>query len=131
MWIHAGHLQDIMQLSLSHPLVIFQSFNGSSHLYCDWSNTSSNPRVYVVLYIIHHDIFWMMMLWGPSNFHPPSMSATSKRLQKSNWQIKGYCLFLQLLINHLEQQSFFCWLQRTQFFSSISHRFRDALGYKA
>jgi hypothetical protein len=95
MWTHASHLQDVLQLSLSRPLVVFQSFNGSSHLYYDWSNIGSSPRVYVVLYITQHDILWMIMLRGLSNFHPPPMSATGKRLQ------------------------FFCWLRQTRFSSSV------------
>jgi hypothetical protein len=48
MWTHASHLQDVLQLSLSRPLVVFQSFNGSSHLYYDWSNIGSVCRA------LHH-----------------------------------------------------------------------------
>jgi hypothetical protein len=45
MWTHGSRLQVIMQSLLSHLLVVFQSFNGSSHLYYDWSNIGNNPRV--------------------------------------------------------------------------------------
>jgi hypothetical protein len=62
MWTHGSRLQVIMQSLLSHLLVVFQSFNGSSHLYYDWSNIGNNPRVWVMIHITYDDIFRMKML---------------------------------------------------------------------
>jgi hypothetical protein len=54
------------------------------------------------------------------------MSATSKRLQKSDQQIRGYFLLLHWLISYLVQQSFFCQLRRTRFSSSETSNNEDA-----